>query len=142
MKRSCNYTSLASIARTEGLLYFYLSKKQMPFLEEQKQKAKLARNWLKCNARVSQSNNFLGEAHHTPKVVVHPSHTYSDLALCAKMAAWPPFLVPAIASIVLAISNLNKNPVGHSAFSHNKVTERRISRPITNGIEVVRNTSF
>ena len=110
MKRSCNYTSLTSIARTvKGLLNFYLSRKQMPFLKEQKQKAKLARNCPKCNSGVSKLYNFLGEAHHTPQGVP-PSHTYSNLALCAKVAALPPFLVPAIASVVLAISNLNKNP--------------------------------
>ena len=93
----------------KGLLNFYLSRKQMPFLKEQKQKAKLARNCLKCKSWVSKLNNFLGVAHHIPRGCP-PSHTYSNLALCAKMAAPPPFLVPAIASVVLAISNLNKNP--------------------------------
>ena len=39
-----------------------------------------------------------------------PSHTYPDLALRPEMAALPPFLVPAITTIVLAISNLSKNP--------------------------------
>ena len=110
MKRSCNYTSLTSIARTvKGLLNFYLSRKQMPFLKEQKQKAKLARNCPKLN-------NFLEEVHHTPRGCP-PSHTYSNLTLCAKMAAPPPFLVPAIASVVLAISNLNKNPAQMPLFS-------------------------
>ena len=83
MKRSCNYTSLTSIARTvKGLLNFYLSRKQMPVLKEQKQKAKLARNCLKCNFWVSKLNNFLGVAHHTPRGCP-PSHTCSNLAL------WP-----------------------------------------------------
>ena len=45
------------------------------------------------------------------------SHTYSDLALRVKMAALPPFLVPAIATIVLSISNLNKDPIAVSAIS-------------------------
>ena len=55
MKRSCNFTRLTSIARTvKGLLNFYLSRKQMPFLKEQKQKAKLARNCPKWNPGASK----------------------------------------------------------------------------------------
>ena len=76
MKRSCNYTSLTSIARTvKGLLNFYLSRKQMPFLKERKQKAQLARNCLKCNSWVSKLNNFLGVAHHTPRGCPPPTPT-------------------------------------------------------------------
>ena len=40
-----------------------------------------------------------------------PSHIYPQLALCAKLAALPPSLVPAIAIFVPPTSNLNKNPV-------------------------------
>ena len=110
MKRSCNNTSLASIARIKSLLYFYLFKQQMRFLKELNRKP----NWpeIAQNGTLGPQNYYciFWEAPHTPPGEWPPSHTYPDLGLGAKMAAPPPFLVPAIATIVLAISNLNKNP--------------------------------
>ena len=62
----------------------------------------------------SKLKYVLGKAPHTPSGWgggggVAPFLTNPDLALRAKMAP-PPFLVPAISGVVLAISNLNKNP--------------------------------
>ena len=47
----------------------------MPFLKEQKQKAKLTRNCLKCNSWVSKFSNFLGVVHHTPRGCPPPTPT-------------------------------------------------------------------
>ena len=103
MKRSCNNTSLASIARIKSLLYFYLFKQQMRFLKIGQKLPKMQPWGLKIIIV------FFGRPPHTPPGEWPPSYTYPDLGLGAKMAAPPPFLVPAIATIVLAISNLSKN---------------------------------
>ena len=120
MKRSCNNTSLASIARIKSLSYFYPFRQRIPFLKELKQKAKtesqIGQKLPKMQPRGLKINKFFGEPHIPQGVPPPPSHTYPDLALHAKMAAPHPFLVLAIATIVLAISNLNKNPECSSVY--------------------------
>ena len=51
------------------------------------------------------------------------SHSYPDLALRAEMGAPPPFLVPVITKIVLAISNLKENPVMSVELRPQKVSD-------------------
>ena len=83
----------------------------MPFLKELKKKAKLARTFPKCNPRASKckkKKKKLEEAH-IPTRGTPPSSTYPELALRAKVGAPPPFLLPVITTIVLAISNLSQN---------------------------------
>ena len=89
----------------------------MPFLKEIKHKAKLART---CQNATPGPQNVKKKIWRRPPIAprgLAPSHTYHDLALRAEMAAPPPFLVPAITIIVLAISNLSDNPVkAHYSF--------------------------
>ena len=82
----------------------------MPFSKELKQKEKLARITQNATPGLKIKKFFGGGSPYPTRWSGPPSNTYPDLALRAKMAAPPPFLVPAIATIVLAISNLNKNP--------------------------------
>ena len=82
----------------------------MPFLKELKMKAKLARACQKCNPGASQCKKQFWRRLPIPTRGLAPSHSYPDLALWDEMGAPPPFLVPVITKIVLAISNLNENP--------------------------------
>lgn len=104
-------TSFTSAVRMKSLLYFYLLKQQMPFLKELKQKAKLARTCPKCSPGASKcKKTILEEAPYTHKGAGPMSHLPRLNGTAAKMGALPSFLVPVITTIVLAISNLNKNP--------------------------------
>ena len=114
-------TSLASAVRMKSLLYFYLFKQQMPFLKELKQKAKLARTCPKCNPGASKCKKQFWRRRLISTRELAPSHTYPDLALRAGMGAPPPFLVPVITTIVLAISILNENPDSFSEESWSRL---------------------
>jgi len=81
----------------------------MPFLKELKQKAKLARACPKCNPGASKCKKQFWRRPPIPTRGLAPSHSYPNLALRAEMGAPPPFSVPVRTTIVLTISNLNKN---------------------------------
>ena len=104
-------SSLAPAVRMKSLLYFYLYNQQMPFLKELKQKAKLARTCSKRNPGASKCKRQFWRRLPIPTRELTSSQTYPDLALRDEMGAPTPFLVPVITTIVLAISNFNKNPV-------------------------------
>jgi len=82
----------------------------MPFLKELKHKAKLARTRPKCSPGASKCKKKNWRRPPIAPTGLASSHTYHDLELHAEMAAPAPFLVPAITTIVLAISNLSENP--------------------------------
>ena len=75
----------------------------MPLSNELKQNAKLARTCPKCNPRASKCKKKLGGgwSHLTPTLTWHYVPRWR---LCSHL------LVPAITTIVLAISNLSENP--------------------------------
>ena len=61
MKQSSNFTSLASIARTKGLLYFYLSiKKANAFLKRAKTESQIGQKLSKMQPRGLKIEQFSG----------------------------------------------------------------------------------
>jgi len=102
---------LASIARIKCVLWFYPFKKQNnAFLTRAKTKSQIGQKLPKMQPQGLKIKIIGGPI--PPKGgSPPPSQTYPNLALHAKMVAMPPFLVPAVATIIfLFISSLYKNP--------------------------------